>query len=227
VGQALDRGPARKGNMSELRQGSVLGLVGIGLVAAFGLGVLVTRTRSSGPVHTRSSAIEGANAPAAAASPVATPSVHAVARPIAQKIAEAVASAALPAQPSATAPAPETDQQRESRVAAQVQAQFETDPVPGPESWRMKRVLDDTFRSLSGQLSVQALECRQRLCRIELLFDSLDSDVQVLSDLFISGKKPELREFGGMMAPVREKRADGKVLTTVYLAREGDIEVFD
>ena len=61
----------------------------------------------------------------------------------------------------------------------------------------------------------------------ELLFDSLDSDVQLLSDLFISGKKPELREFGGMMAPVREKRADGKVLTTVYLAREGDIEVFD
>jgi hypothetical protein len=58
-----------------------------------------------------------------------------------------------------------------------------------------------------------------------LSFDSVQDDIRISRELLLTG--PALSHYGGMVAPVRHYLADGKVKTTMYLAREGGIEVFE
>jgi hypothetical protein len=48
-----------------------------------------------------------------------------------------------------------------------------------------------------------------------------------LRDLFVRNLAPEIANYGHAIAPSREYLPDGKVKTTMYVAREGAIEVVD
>lgn len=72
--------------------------------------------------------------------------------------------------------------------------------------------------------TIESLECRLRLCRIVLIFDSIDSDRRIVNEVFVKkSTKAFPHGFGAFFAPPRIALPDGRIRTRLYLAREGDL----
>jgi len=137
-------------------------------------------------------------------------------------------SAVAPVAPTQPNPHEPSDDgaQLDLRRAAEVAGQFEMDNPPVAESWRMRNQLTSVFDSLASRgVNLENVECHYRLCRMQLLFKNVNADIDILRDLFVKAKSPEINQFGQVIAPERDYLADGKVRTIVYIAREGTIDL--
>jgi hypothetical protein len=158
--------------------------------------------------------------------------------PHVQTIARRPAKADSPSQPppsetmSSTQTTPEDeakarlelDRRREQNVIAQ----FDGDAPAIPASKEMERHLTGAFEAQRGRgVKVNRIECHNRICRLELMFDTVEADIVVLRDLFVRNLAPEIANYGQSIAPSREYLPNGQVKTTMYVAREGAIEVVD
>jgi hypothetical protein len=164
--------------------------------------------------------------------PVATvePAVVGPSQPIvAQEAPHAVPAPAVEREEASRSP-PLTDEARAAldvRRAEQMEAQFYADADPIAESRRMRRDLVDAFEGLAKRgVSVENVDCRYRLCRMSLLFDNEQADIAILKDVFVRDLYTEWSK-RGVVIPPREYLKDGKVRTTVYVPREGTIEIID
>jgi hypothetical protein len=106
---------------------------------------------------------------------------------------------------------------------------YHDDPAPTAESWSlhnaMKSSLDRVPRSL---LMAESIECRLRMCRLELTFSSASADAEVMKSVFLEGGTDAYpRGFGAFAIPSREQRPDGTVRATLYVARYGDLSTSD
>jgi len=116
------------------------------------------------------------------------------------------------------------DRRREEQVIAQ----FEADQVPTTDSWHMRRQLQEVFEAFRKDgVVVEEVDCKFRLCRTQLLFNDVAADISILKTLFLNRTSPEINSFGQAIVPTREYLPNGKVRATMYIAREGEIEVFD
>lgn len=106
---------------------------------------------------------------------------------------------------------------------------FAADAPPVAESWKYQNAIRRELGKLPSSLvSVEAFDCRSRLCTARLLFDSAESDMKILKAVFLTGTTEDFPQgFGAIAAPTREYLPDGKVRTTLYLAREGEMVVVE
>lgn len=104
---------------------------------------------------------------------------------------------------------------------------YRADAPRGPAAWRCESALRDLLRSTAPEdAAVESLECRFRVCRLRLLFQNVAADTRVMREVFLSGTSADFPHgFGAVAAPDREYLPDGRVRTTVYLAREGELAV--
>lgn len=152
---------------------------------------------------------------------------------------ETPAPAALPAQPAAevrSRPAP-TPRLPASAKQAQLPAPsahtaeapflqlFDADRAASSESWALRNAMMEAFqRQPRSAVTVEAMDCRFRLCRMSLLFDSVESDKATLDAVFVKTTNNDYPlGFGAVSIPERVKLPDGRVRATVYVAREGEL----
>lgn len=104
---------------------------------------------------------------------------------------------------------------------------FSADAPAVAESWKYQNAVRAELAKLSNSgVTVEAFVCRLRLCKARLLFDSVQSDMKTLKDVFLTGITQDFpRGFGAIAAPTRDYLPTGQVRATIYLAREGDMVV--
>jgi hypothetical protein len=72
------------------------------------------------------------------------------------------------------------------------------------------------------EVALRVAECRSKLCKIEMMADTSLAANQMFQSLY----RGALLTAGGAVAPVREVLPDGKVRMVMYVARQGEVEVF-
>lgn len=104
---------------------------------------------------------------------------------------------------------------------------FAADAPSVSESWKYQNAIRAELAKLPrSSVSVESFDCHARLCKAQLLFDSTLSDLKTMKDVFMNGAPADFPNgFGALAAPTREYLPDGKVRTTLYLAREGEMVV--
>jgi hypothetical protein len=109
---------------------------------------------------------------------------------------------------------------------------FATDGAPVAESQRFREEIIKSINSQSqasrlrpgADVTVEQLECRFRVCKMTLLFDSTEADIRIVDRafaLYASDQYP--KGLGAFAAPARSHLANGAVRTTLFVAREGDL----
>jgi hypothetical protein len=88
----------------------------------------------------------------------------------------------------------------------------------------LTRVTQSAPPAKTPVVTIDSLECRLRLCRISLIFDSIESDRRVLKEIFLKQNTAAYPHgFGTLFAPERVSLPDGRVGTRLYLATEGEL----
>ena len=95
------------------------------------------------------------------------------------------------------------------------------DAPPGVDAARMRNDIVAVFtRQATSGVSLEKAECHYRLCKVELVFADIKADVNVLNPLFMGEDVSEISSYAAY-APTRATLPNGRVRTTLYLAREG------
>ena len=76
-------------------------------------------------------------------------------------------------------------------------------------------------------VQMESAECLFNLCRVQLLFDDLASDIKVFDQVLVKPTKPGGIGALAAAAPTREHLPDGHVRTVLYVARQGSLQFFD
>ena len=110
---------------------------------------------------------------------------------------------------------------------------FVEDGTPVAESWRFRNAIKqslDAVRSTTNEaaregVTLESLDCRYRLCRIVLVFDSTTSGMRIMERVFMTGTTEDYPQgFGAITVPARTELPDGRIRATLYVAREGDLK---
>jgi hypothetical protein len=88
----------------------------------------------------------------------------------------------------------------------------------------------EAYRTISSAVSeldipgvrLETLECREQMCMMKLDFRDMEVDKSAMRALFRGERHIPM---GGVMVPERKVDADGHVMATVYIARQGDVQV--
>jgi hypothetical protein len=111
------------------------------------------------------------------------------------------------------APVERTEEERRLYASAI----FDAEPVDASWAGTTQRELAGKLRGLAGSSSsVQTVDCRNTLCRVELINDNRDVGGDLLRSFMRSNAWP-----GSGMAIRGEPDPKGRVALTLYLAREG------
>jgi len=110
---------------------------------------------------------------------------------------------------------------------------FVEDAAPVAESWRFRSAVQETldavrrrvFGDKGDAVTVESLDCRYRLCKIDFVFDSPSSDSHILQGVFLDGETADYPRGFGAFTAVRTYLPEGRLRTTLYLAREGDLRI--
>lgn len=150
--------------------------------------------------------------------PPATPT-RAVERIIEKMI---VAGPAAPVGPEA-APAPPTVPKDADSIGAEVETSFQKEALDPAWAGRARdsihRGLSDATSDMARRPAIRAVDCRASLCRIELLHESAEEQ-QTLAER-ISAEGPGQFWKGASFTAPPETSPDGRVVTVMFLAREG------
>lgn len=99
------------------------------------------------------------------------------------------------------------------------------DAPPVAESWRLQNAIVKALSKVDKrEMSLEAVDCKNRICRVAMLFDGTSADTRVIQQVFIRGTPEGFPSgFGAFVIASRERLNDGKIRTTMYLAREGEL----
>jgi hypothetical protein len=126
---------------------------------------------------------------------------------------------------STKAPAPATESSGEvqraaepENVAAELESRFQSDRGPTESAKKCENVLRAALsdRQLQG-VHLNQVECRAETCRVELTFDNLQADREILTRV-LSPNAPIATLGKAITIPIRNTDADGKVSATMYLS---------
>jgi hypothetical protein len=208
--------------------------LGIVCVAASVLAVFVLQERQTLELRDKLSKLEAAVQASNASAGQETVKVERIVvhdpAPVAQQKPTSSPAHAAPASTDEAGDSKSATERQPRRVLSEVEvtkrmaAQFGADPVDrsSAASAATKTISSAVSERAAAGVQLEALECRQRMCRAQLAFRDADADREVTSSLFRGEHQIRM---GGLIVPERTRDADGRVTATVYIAREGNIEL--
>lgn len=147
-------------------------------------------------------------------------------------VAVSINSLAAAFERASSSPNPAEGIQRPSQPAAsvhthdyRVEALFDADAPAQAESWKYRNAVMDVIKSVAG-VSVNSLECRQRICRLQVVSENSLVERRGLTNALLKSTSQDYPNgLGAVTIPVRTSLNDGRVASTVFLARVGELDV--